>query len=158
MTRIPIRGDAWVGKLWKSCHHKRERTLLKLTQARSNRVNVNRGRINFKTKELNLTFSCFKSREKDKKMTLVSFEYLVSPKWQMLRWTFSFRESEKGQKWLLWRTRQKVYQTIRKTAYTPWQSDENQGLPVRQSIFPNAVFSALRLVRRQTRLPVDKGW
>ena len=54
-------------------------------------------------------------------------------------------------------SRQKVYQATRKTAYTPWQSYENQGLPVLQSIFPNAVFGALRFTRRQTRLPVDKG-
>lgn len=54
-------------------------------------------------------------------------------------------------------TRQGVYQTIRKIAYTPWQSDENQGLFVRQSIFSNVVFSSLRLVRRQTRLPMDEG-
>ena len=45
-------------------------------------------------------------------------------------------------------TRQRVHQTIRKTAYTPWQSYENQGLSVRQSIFPNVVFGALQLVRR----------
>lgn len=53
-------------------------------------------------------------------------------------------------------TRQRVYQTIRKTTYTPWQSYENQGLSVRQSIFPNAMLSALWLVRGQTQLPVDK--
>ena len=80
MTRIPIRGDAWVGKLQKSCHHKQDRTLLKLMQTRSNRVNVNRGRINFKTQGHNLTFSYLNSREKDKNMTLVTFECLVSLK------------------------------------------------------------------------------
>jgi len=80
MTRVPVSGDPWVGEHWKSCHRERKRNLLKLTQTRSNRVNVNRGRINFKTREPNLTFSCFKSREKDKKVTLVSFECLVSPK------------------------------------------------------------------------------
>lgn len=31
-------------------------------------------------------------------MTLVTFEYLVSPKWQMLKWAFAFKESEKDQK------------------------------------------------------------
>jgi len=54
-------------------------------------------------------------------------------------------------------SRQRVYQTIRKTAYTPWQSYENQGLSVLQSIFPNAVFGALRVVMRLTRLPMDEG-
>jgi len=54
-------------------------------------------------------------------------------------------------------SRQRVYQAIRKTAYTPWQSYENQGLPVLQSIFPNAVFGALRTTRRQNRLPMDQG-
>ena len=54
-------------------------------------------------------------------------------------------------------SKQKVYQEIRKTTYTPWQSYENQGLSVLQSIFPNAVFGALRFTRRQTRLPMDKG-
>ena len=90
-------------------------------------------------------------------MTLVTFKYLMILKGQVLRWTFSFRESKKDQKGLLWRTRQEVYQTICKTTYTPWQSYENQGLSVQQSIFPNIVFDALRVVRRQTRLPMDKG-
>ena len=54
-------------------------------------------------------------------------------------------------------SKQKVYQATRKTAYTPWQSYENQGLSVLQSIFPNAVFGALRFTRWQTRLPMDKG-
>ena len=67
MTRVPIRGDPWVGEPRKSCHRERKRSLLKLTQTRSNRVNVSRSRINFKTQELDLTFSCFKSREKEKK-------------------------------------------------------------------------------------------
>jgi len=80
MTRISIRGDARVGELQKSCHQKRERILLKLTQTRSNRVNVNRGRINLKTQGHNLTFSFLKSQEKDKRMTLVAFECLISPK------------------------------------------------------------------------------
>ena len=53
-------------------------------------------------------------------------------------------------------SRQKVYQATCKTAYTPWQSYENQGLPVLQSIFPNAVFSALGFVGRQTQLPMDQ--
>ena len=54
-------------------------------------------------------------------------------------------------------SRQRVYQATRKTAYTPWQSYENQGLSVLRSIFPNAVFGALRFTRRQTRLPMDQG-
>jgi len=54
-------------------------------------------------------------------------------------------------------SRQRVYQAICKTAYTPWQSYENQGLSVLQSIFPNAMFGVLRLTRRQTRLPMDQG-
>ena len=54
-------------------------------------------------------------------------------------------------------SRQRVYQAIRKTAYTPWQSYENQGLSVLQSIFSNAVFGAFRFAGRQTRLPMDQG-
>jgi len=54
-------------------------------------------------------------------------------------------------------SRQRVYEAIRKTAYTPWQSYENQGLSVLQSIFPNSVFGVLRLTRQQTRLPMDQG-
>ena len=54
-------------------------------------------------------------------------------------------------------TRQKVYQTTRKTAYTPWRSYENQGLSIRQSIFQNVVFSTLRFARQQTWLPKDIG-
>ena len=76
----------------------------------------------------------------------------------MLNRAFSFTESEKDQKVTsLEKLGKGVYQTIRKTAYTPWQSYENQGLSVRQSIFLNAVFGALRVVRQQTRLPMDKG-
>ena len=68
----------------------------------------------------------------------------------MLGWTFSVIESEKGQKELLWRSRNRG---------VPGQSQNCRiHFTVRQSIFPNAVFGALRSTRRQTRLPMDKGF
>jgi len=54
-----------------------------------------------------LTFSFLESREKDEKMNLVAFEYLMSLKGQVLRWNFSFNEFE---------NERKDYQTTRKTA------------------------------------------
>ena len=83
-------------------------------------------------------------------MTLVSFDVLTSPKWQMLGWTFSVIEFEKGQKKLLWSSRQRVCQTFRKTT--------EYVLRYGWSIFVNAVFTALRSVGRPTRLPMDKGF
>ena len=59
--------------------------------------------------------------------------------------TFSFKESEKEQNRLLWISRQRGL---------PNQSQNCRILfTVRQSIFLNVVFSALRLIGRQTRLP-----
>ena len=83
-------------------------------------------------------------------MTLVSFDVLTSPKWQMLGWTFSIIEFEKGQKKLLWSSRQRVCQTFRKTT--------EYFLRYGWSIFVNAVFTALRSVGRPTRFPKDKGF
>ena len=68
----------------------------------------------------------------------------------MLGWTFSVIESEKGQKELLWSSRQRVCQTFRKTA--------EYFLRYGRSIFLNVVFTALRSVGRPTRLPMDKGF
>ena len=68
----------------------------------------------------------------------------------MLGWTFSVIEFEKGQKKLLWRSRQRVCQTFRKTT--------EYVLRYEWSIFVNAVFTALRSVGRPTRLPMDKGF
>ena len=68
----------------------------------------------------------------------------------MLEWTFSVIEFEKGQKELLWSSRQRVCQTFRKTA--------EYFLRYGRSIFVNAVFTALRSVGRLTRLPKDKRY
>jgi hypothetical protein len=68
----------------------------------------------------------------------------------MLGWTFSVIEFEKGQKKLLWSSRQRVCQTFRETT--------EYVLRYEWSIFVNAVFTASRSVGRPTRLPMDKGF
>ena len=44
-------------------------------------------------------------------MTLVTFEYLMSLKGQVLKWTFSFKESKMNESDYSGEIRQRVYQT-----------------------------------------------
>lgn len=81
-----------------------------------------------------LVFSILKSWEKTKDDSS-HLRFLMSLMRQVLRWTFSFKESEKEWKRLLWKSRQRGL---------PNQSKNCRILfMVRQPIFPNVVFSAL---------------
>ena len=61
-------------------------------------------KINFNDAWTQLPFSILKSREKAKDDSSL-LRFLMSLKLQVLRWTFSVKESEKERNGLLWRSR-----------------------------------------------------
>jgi len=86
------------------------------------------------TQEQKLTFSCLKSREKDEKMTLYLSRFNEPEMTSAQMDLFFLRSMKRNESDHSGETRKKVSQTTHKTAYTPWQSYENQGLSVQQSI------------------------